>query len=117
VDCNAYTFNKEKTMNKEDYNEIERRKKEGGLLWFIERKSDGKWFHFTFEEDIIQCEHCLSVLGKHSKDGWTDNPQEALGFLAKDKADNAAFGDFYTNEQVDNLILTEHEFVGGEEKI
>lgn len=103
-------------MNKQDYAEIERRKYEGGVLWFIEHKETNKWFHYSFEQiDNIPCT-CIECFPngfpfKTTKDGWTSNPMEAQGYLTKKDADDAAFGYFATNEDIDNLVLTEHEFV------
>lgn len=69
----------------------ERIKREGGTLWFIERKDNNKWFYYN-------------------KDGWTNSSLQAQGYITKKDAHNAAFSYCVTNQPIENLMVSEHCF-------
>lgn len=105
----------------QEFEEIKRIKSHGGKLYFIERISDGKWFHYTFKKkEYLPCT-CIQCYPhgfpfKQFKDGWTNDPQESQGYLTKEDAENNAFNMFITDESLENLKITEHEFINPNKK-
>ena len=101
----------------QEFIEIQSRKENGSVLWFIEYKQTGKWFCYKFEsKDDLLCTYreCYSsgYRFKRNKEGWTSNPQEAQGYLTKDIAQQAAFGYFVIHEPFENITVTQYDFVG-----
>lgn len=80
-------------MTKEDCEQIEEIKQEGGTLFFIECKETNKWFSFNW--------------GNIS---WTRDPMKAQGFLTRKEAEETAKGYFCFHE-FSKMIITEHEFI------
>jgi len=90
-------------------------KMNGGILWFIENKSTGLWWHHTLDlKDNLPCTcrkcYPTGYPFKKYKDGWTNDVQKADAYLTKEQAEHGIFF-YYTNEPETNLIATEHEFI------
>lgn len=79
-------------------------RKNGGVLYFIEHKDTHLWWHATSGKEVVP--H-LNV----QVDGWTDDPHSCAGFGSKQQAQEWIDEGYWIEEPIENLIITDHEFV------